>query len=224
MPRGIYPRTEEHKQKISLALKGRVISEEWRAKISQTNKDNGIIPPSRKGIKLSDEEKKKMSEVRKGEKNHFFGKTHTNESKLKISEAGKGRLISKESIIKRRESLKKYYEEHPEARLKVSKQRERENCHFWKGGISFELYGEGFTKELKHTIRMRDKFVCQVCGKNGWIIHHIDYDKQNHEWGNLATVCNSCHSKTNYNREYWINFFAEIHTGIDESIVGEFRL
>ena len=38
-------------------------------------------------------------------------------------------------------------------------------------------------------------------------VHHIDYDKKNLDMNNLISLCNSCHTKTNYNREYWINYF-----------------
>ena len=37
--------------------------------------------------------------------------------------------------------------------------------------------------------------------------NHIDYDKRNNDPKNLITLCHSCHSKTNYNRNYWINYF-----------------
>jgi len=39
------------------------------------------------------------------------------------------------------------------------------------------------------------------------LIHHIDYDKQNCNENNLITVCNSCNSKVNYNRDYWFVYF-----------------
>lgn len=41
-------------------------------------------------------------------------------------------------------------------------------------------------------------------------IHHIDYNKNNTNSNNLISLCNSCHSKTNYNKKYWINYFNNI--------------
>lgn len=41
------------------------------------------------GTKASDETRRKQSELRKGDKNHFFGKIHTEETRKKISEARK---------------------------------------------------------------------------------------------------------------------------------------
>lgn len=77
----------------------------------------------------------------------------------------------------------------------------------WKGGKSFELYGLDWTKLLKHSIRTRDSFVCKICEKNGWMVHHIDYNKKNNNPNNLITLCHKCHSKTNGNRKYWIEYF-----------------
>jgi len=84
------------------------------------------------------------------------------------------------------------------------------NHHNWKGGKSFQLYGPNWTKVLKHSIRVRDRFVCQLCKKNGWAVHHIDYNKFNHNPNNLITLCRSCHGKTNFHRESWIEHFKKI--------------
>lgn len=82
----------------------------------------------------------------------------------------------------------------------------------WKGGKSYEPYGLGFDPRLKHQIKKRDGYKCQLCGLNKpndvLHIHHIDYDKENHEPSNLITLCNSCHSKTNTNRESWWFYFS----------------
>jgi hypothetical protein len=82
-------------------------------------------------------------------------------------------------------------------------------CPAWKGGLSFEPYTTDWTKTLKHSIRERDHFVCQICYKNGWYVHHINYDKKNCNPDNLITLCHSCHTKTNHNRNYWINYFKQ---------------
>lgn len=67
-----------------------------------------------------------------------------------------------------------------------------------------------------HIIRMevykRDKWMCQICGEhchNDKKIqcHHIDYDTSNNTLSNLVTLCASCHAKTNYKREGWIEYF-----------------
>ncbi len=69
---------------------GRIQSKECRAKISA----------KKQGIHLSDETKKKMSEIRKGkrvgDKHPMFGKHHSEETKAKMSKALSGRRRSKE--------------------------------------------------------------------------------------------------------------------------------
>lgn len=37
--------------------------------------------------------------------------------------------------------------------------------------------------------------------------HNIDYNKNNNDLNNLVTLCHSCHSKTNGNRNNWLNHF-----------------
>lgn len=62
--------------------------------------------PGSTGLKKSQEERKKMSEIRKGKRtgsdNHFYGKKHTEETKKKISEKSKGIKRSAEFCEKRR--------------------------------------------------------------------------------------------------------------------------
>lgn len=82
-----------------------------------------------------------------------------------------------------------------------------ENSILWKGGVSFEPYPTKFNKRLKTKIRSRDNETCLICGKNGNIVHHVDYIKENIDESNLAVVCRSCHGKTNANREKWKSYF-----------------
>lgn len=92
-----------------------------------------------------------------------------------------------------------------------------EKCHFWRGGISFEPYLPEFNTELKRFIRERDQFTCQLCGITEELVgqkldvHHIDYDKTNNEVINLISLCKSCHSKTNFKRDDWMNLFNSIN-------------
>lgn len=71
------------------------------------------------------------------------------------------------------------------------------------------IYNHEFTESLKEQIRKRDDRTCQECGVSGrytrrrLAVHHIDYDKTNCHPSNLIALCDSCHSKTNYNRKYW---------------------
>lgn len=79
--------TQEKRKTISEANKGRVVSEDTKAKLRGRT-------PWNKGVSMPEETKKKLSETLKGtcsgEKNSFYGKHHTKETKKKISESNKG--------------------------------------------------------------------------------------------------------------------------------------
>jgi 5-methylcytosine-specific restriction endonuclease McrA len=155
--------------------------------------------------KYTIEEKKKRSDAllkayaegRKIPTPGLLGKHHKEESKIKC----------RKSHLKRKEILG--YINSPETRKKMKeahKGQVGEKSSNWQGGKSFELYGFDWTDLLKHSIRTRDCFVCQICKKHGWMVHHIDYNKKNNDPKNLVTLCNKCHSKTNGKREYWIKY------------------
>lgn len=86
----------------------------------------------------------------------------------------------------------------------------------WQGGKSFEPYPLGWNKTFKEQIRFRDGYKCQMCGVSEsectrkLNIHHIDYVKDNLKLDNLISLCNSCHSKTHFNRSYWLEYFANV--------------
>jgi hypothetical protein len=91
------------------------------------------------------------------------------------------------------------------------------NNGMWQGGISYEPYTIEFNKKLKEKIRNRDNHECQKCHikeiiLKGWqkklSIHHIDYNKQNCNEENLITICHSCNSIVNANRDYWFAYFS----------------
>lgn len=78
----------------------------------------------------------------------------------------------------------------------------------WNGGVSFEPYPISWKEILKQSIRQRDGNACRICGKKpATDCHHIDYNKDNCDTNNLITLCHICHSKTNYNRDFWVNYF-----------------
>ena len=86
-----------------------------------------------------------------------------------------------------------------------------EKHYYWLGGKSFEPYSTDWTETLRRSIRERDKYTCQLCGKENSIhCHHIDYDKKNCNPNNLIILCRKCHSITNFNRNYWIKYFPKL--------------
>lgn len=213
--------------------KGLKMSESQKEKLRKPKSDEHRrkISEAKKGKKLSKEHKEKISEALKGEKNPFFGKTHSDEVKKIISETNLGRKHSDEvnkSKGRSGEDNAFYGRKHTnESKVKISFNHRdckgNNNPMFgqgekisgikngsWQGGISYNPYDEKFTDELKTEIRKRDKFTCAICGKNGYDVHHIDYNKQNSIKENLITLCHSDHMKTNFNRESWIKYFKTI--------------
>lgn len=127
--------------------------------------------------------------INKGEKNPAYGKLGKN---------------SWTYGTKRTEECKKYLSEIKKGRYKGDKNP------MWKGGISYEGYSEEWTNELKTLIRKSYGFCCLICHKNGFDVHHIDYNKKNCNPTNLVCLCRSCHMKTNTKREYWQEYFTNL--------------
>lgn len=123
--------SDEAKQKISDAEKGKVISAETRAKMSEAKKNISAetrqkLSDALKGRHLSDETRKKISdgkknisaETRKKLSEAIKGKHHSAETRVKISEARKGennpfygKHHSAEARAKMSDASKKYWEQ-----------------------------------------------------------------------------------------------------------------
>jgi len=86
------------------------------------------------------------------------------------------------------------------------------NNSSWKGGLSYEPYCPIWSdKEYKQYIRDRDGNKClnPYCSKNNsrLTIHHIDYNKKNCSPSNLITVCSSCNSRANTDRDWHTTWY-----------------
>lgn len=83
----------------------------------------------------------------------------------------------------------------------------------WRGGLSYEPYCDIWTVELKEYIKWRDGYVClNPCCKSlnptNLVVHHINYNKKNCDQYNLITICNTCNTEANFDREWhqsWYN-------------------
>jgi hypothetical protein len=158
---------------------GKHPSEETKIKISQGNK----------GKIVSEETKRKMSDVHKG-------KQHTEETRKKLSDANKG---------ENNPNYGKHWSE--ETKKKMSDAKKGENNPNYKDGNSLKEFKEAYGiepeewKKLAQEVRIRDKFVCQYCGKrNATDVHHIipRRIKIDNSPDNLITLCKSCHRKIEY--------------------------
>src|SRR3990167_2942070 len=154
------------------------------------------------------ESKLKMSLAQKGALNHNFGKATWNKGLKGYTNAGsfeKGVSPSPKTQFKKGQPSWNNGKPAPWM-IRVG-----EKSNLWKGGVSFESYPVDWTKTLRRSIRERDYYTCQVCkepqGDTALDVHHIDYDKKNCNPENLISLCNSCHSKTNFNRDLWKEYF-----------------
>lgn len=94
------------------------------------------------------------------------------------------------------------------------------NASNYINGLSEQNYPKEFNDNLKEQVRLRDDYSCKICNmiEEEHIIvyglkfdcHHIDYNKDNCNINNLITLCKQCHVRTNFNRNYWIEFFNKI--------------
>ncbi len=149
---------------------------------------------------------------------------HTKKSKNKISMGNSGKHPTKEAKQKMSEKKMGYIpwnkgkhlsREHIENIKKNHADLSNDKHYNWKGGISRLPYCYKFNNQLKKQIRSRDNEICQNCGKtkieNKWklSVHHIHYDKENC-YPNLISLCISCNSKVNFNRNYWEEHFMKI--------------
>lgn len=99
-----------------------------------------------------------------------------------------------------------------EAKIKLSLERIGEKNPAWCGGITNSGYCDLWRDtEYKESIKERDGFECKKCFTNEDLcVHHIDYDKQNCLPKNLITLCRSCNSSVNADREYWTEYFSSL--------------
>ncbi len=184
MPKGVYKHkkpSEETKNKMSLAKKGKMpknLKMLWSKKVGK---------------------KRSKTYKRLGMKPPYrIGWKHTEETKRKIILGNLGKKRTKKT------------------RRKISKNllgKTGKLARNWQGGLSLEPYPTDWTDTLKESIRERDNYICQECGIHQDELnyklhcHHIDYDKNNLDPNNLISLCRNCHCKTNFNREYWTDYF-----------------
>jgi hypothetical protein len=122
-----------------------------------------------------------------------------------------GHKMEESNRLKLREACSRPHTE--ETKLKISMANSGENNGNWNDGSSFKPYPLAFNRKLRKQIRARDQHRCQQCFRHQdelgrkLEVHHIDFNKENNSSNNLISLCKSCHSQTQFNRENWINYF-----------------
>lgn len=151
---------------------------------------------------ITAESNKKRSIAMMGEKNHQYGKKHSDEYKKKIGEGVK-RTFQKMGghpfFINKNTSK---YEAWRQSRIVTNLREKNPN---WNGGTSYEPYDIKFSRKYRKIIKKRDNWMCILCGtkQKRLCVHHIDYNKQNSNEKNLISLCFECHTQTLQNRKMW---------------------
>ena len=187
-----------------------------------TLKRNKKISKNRKNILHTEDAKRKMSVGNTGKirteehkdavRKAQTGRIVTDVTKKKMSEGMKGIPKSPEAKDKMSIAAKERWKDE-EYRKEFSKSREGEKNPNYRGGIQYEPYDSNWSRKFRHSIRERDNQVCMNCGKHkekiryALDVHHVNYDKQLSIKENCISLCHSCHSMTQSNREYWIKLF-----------------
>lgn len=183
------PRSENYKQNLSIRMKL------WWKNASEKRKKK-ILLSAQEGARnrvITDEFRERMRQ-------QGIACTSSPERRKQMSLASMGNKYS----LGCKHTLKR--------RLQDSELHSGSKSHLWQGGISSFPYPAGFNCTTRFKIRIRDNFTCLVCNisENGkkHHIHHIDYNKYNISSDNLVTLCHSCHTKTNQNREFWESYLS----------------
>ena len=143
--------TVETRRKISKAHQGQQKSEEHRLNLSK----------AQKGKRLSAEQCQKMSEMFSGKGNPFYGKKHTVETRQKIAQHNKKRVISEET--RRKLSMSRKGKKRPaETRRKISEAKLGEKNPFYgkehtaetRQKMSNALKGRTLSEEHRKKIRL----------------------------------------------------------------------
>jgi len=160
--------TQEEKDKRCAFLRGRKFSKETKEKIRQ----KAI------GRKVSSETRKKMSASKMGEKNHFYGKTHTEETKLRVGKSSRGRNVGEKG------------HNWQGGVSKINKSEREFAWHTWE------------YQNWRRLVFKRDNFTCQICKTRGGKLHidHIkswrNYPKLRYTLSNGRVLCVPCHKTT----------------------------
>jgi len=193
--KGLTKDTDSRIRKLSLNLVGmKKSTEKHREALVKVHEGN-------RGRKRTIESRQRISTgALSYYQNHQHGRTGkkfsplTEEHRRRISEANRGRLPWNTGLTKNDDERLSRLSE-------IMMQRTGINAPHWRGGLSFEPYPYEFNGMLKETIRRRDGYTCQHCGKIqeelGYRlhVHHIDENKNNLAFSNLISLCRSCHHR-----------------------------
>ena len=148
---------------------------------------------------MDEKHKEKIREVwNKGKKLPYVTERNIKNNPMNNLNSRKKMILAKKGCIPWNKGLK-LGPQTSEWKEKISKNNSGNKHHNWQGGKSFEPYSIEFDNRLKHLIREKYSFKCQMCGieesllTRKLVVHHIDGNKLNSSIDNLIPLCISCH-------------------------------
>lgn len=142
-------------------------------------------------------------------------KKQNSQTKKGLLNPSKKLEVRKKLSIAAKNRLNMFGDTNPAKRPEVRAKLKGKNNHNWKGGISCDPYCiEWLDQDYKNSIKERDGYqclnpCCNMISKH-ICIHHINYNKKDCKPRNLITLCYSCNSTANYNREWHKSWYQAI--------------
>jgi hypothetical protein len=85
----------------------------------------------------------------------------------------------------------------PNWRLMIAESVSGEKNPRWEDGRAVLPYSPGFAGKVRQLVHERDGECCQKCGSTkNLCVHHMDFQKNDHDLGNLVLLCRKCHTGT----------------------------
>lgn len=193
-------RTDEYRKKMSNITNGEN-NPFYRKK--HDDKAKNIIGDKNRGNKHSKKNKDKWSIDRKGKGNSFYGRDHTPDTRILMSE-------NHADVSGENNPMYGIY---------------GENAPGWKGGITSErdeFYNSLEYREWRRSVFERDSYTCQDCGHIGGVLnaHHIlpyrDWKEPRFSLNikNGITLCKKCHDITIWKEYEFFNKYFDIANGV----------
>lgn len=174
-------------------------------------------PGRKKGFKLTEETKRKISLARKGNSSWNKGISPSKETREKLRLARIGKKLSEETKKKIGE-YRKGRNVALATKKKISESLKGEKSYLWKGGITPEnkrIRASSDYKEWRKEVFERDQYTCVECGKKSKkgerVVLNADHIKQFSKYPELRfnidngrTLCIDCHKNTESYLNRWI--------------------
>ena len=93
----------------------------------------------------------------------------------------------------------------------------------WNGGIS--EYPNHYLMKKNRILKLKQtKGLCEICGRRGFQIHHIDDSKDNHSLKNLILVCWRCHCLIHCGRKNKTSKFIRLYGATLEKLSEKLKI